>query len=104
MEEQVSQDPRWLSTYVAEGFSGMLHMYSRRVKDEWRKWEPGGIHQRDPNKSQWGSQVRKSFYLICHYGELKKNCICKDVEFQQVYELPFPFAIYEYYLLCVPSY
>lgn len=37
LEEQISGDPGVLSTYVAEAFSEMLYMYSRRVDDEWRR-------------------------------------------------------------------
>lgn len=35
---------------MAEAFSEMLYLYSRRVEDE-RRWEPGGIHQRKPTEA-----------------------------------------------------
>lgn len=66
-----------MSTSVAEAVSEMQNMYSRRVEEEWRRWEPGGIHQRDPHRSQWGSHVRKSFLLLGHYKEVGKNASMK---------------------------
>lgn len=78
--EQIPQDLRELSVDAAEDFTEILYMHSRRVEDGWRNWDPGGIHQRNPNGGQWGSQVRKSFHLIVRCSEVEK-CIHKDVGF-----------------------
>lgn len=50
--KQTPQDLRELSVDAAEDFPEILYMHSRRVEDEWRNWDPGGIHQRNPNGGQ----------------------------------------------------